>query len=299
MNTTESFMKPDVTFGETLRITAYAYAKLLWMRDRGNTEVAAFATTATKDPLLVTDFRLIKQKCTNVTFDLDTDDLVEDVEKTLDEGLSPWMTHNILCHTHPGNCPNPSLTDEENFKQAFSHPNWAIMLIIAQDGSTYCRLKINTAPGVEKLLRVQIDFTQEFTASDHTAWEKEYKEKVKEVKFRMTGKEIGLSANALDEPLWNQRDDFSKPIERQQETVENCAADFYCYFDDDGNVSYYDDEDNLYFVYDPASRQWFEESCINDDLEKIDKPRTPWADKVMDWAIKHDQEHQLIVEKQS
>jgi proteasome lid subunit RPN8/RPN11 len=131
-----------MTFGKEIKFTPYAYAKLIWMRDRGTTEVAGYATTGTNDPLLITDLRLIKQECTMVTFDLDPDDIVEDAERTLDMGLMPWQTHNILWHTHPGNSPNPSQPDEDNFVSAFSHPDWAIMFIVAEDGSTYCRLKM-------------------------------------------------------------------------------------------------------------------------------------------------------------
>ncbi len=190
MQKTEEFMKPKLTFAKELRITPYAWAKLVWLRDRGNTEVAGYATTATDDPLLITDLRLIKQKCTIVTFDLDPNDIAEDVEHTLDAGLMPWMTHNILWHTHPSNNTDPSSVDEKNFEKAFSHPNWAIMLIVGQDGSAYCRLKMNTGPGTVSLLDVVIEYGVEFGGSNPEEWEKEYKAKVsKDLHFHMTGAE--------------------------------------------------------------------------------------------------------------
>ena len=188
MEKEQEFCNPRLTFGTELRLTPYAWAKLIWMRDKGNTEVAGYATTATDDPLLVTDFRLIKQECTMETFDLDTNDIAEDMERTLDAGLMPWMTHNILCHTHPSNDTTPSSVDEDNFEKAFSHPNWAIMLIIGQDGSAYCRLKMNTGPGTISLLNVVIEYGVPFNGSNPTEWEKEYKAKVsKKESFYMTG----------------------------------------------------------------------------------------------------------------
>ena len=184
------FIKPKLTFGKELRFSPYAWAKLIYLRDIGDTEVAGYATTATDDPLLITDFRLIKQECTIATFDLDTNDIAEDAERTLDMGLSPWQTHNILCHTHPSANTDPSGVDEENFEKAFSHPNWAIMLIVGKDGSTYCRLKMNTGPGTISLLDVVIEYGVQFSGSNPTKWEKEYKAKVSQKEsFHMTGAE--------------------------------------------------------------------------------------------------------------
>ncbi|MCK5605030.1 Mov34/MPN/PAD-1 family protein, partial [Candidatus Pacearchaeota archaeon] len=202
----DQFMSPKTTFGDELRFAPDAYAKLIWMRDRGPTEVAGYCTTATEDPLLVTDLRLIKQKCNDVHFELDPDDTVEDVERTLDMGLSPWATHNILCHSHPGNSPKPSGNDEDNFQKAFSRPNWAIMLIIAKNGSTYCRLKMNTAPGVEKLLKVTVDWSVPFGASDTKAWEEEYKAKVVVEEFDIVSHKIAVD----EEPLW------ANPLQEKQ-----------------------------------------------------------------------------------
>lgn len=202
MSKTEEFMKPKPSYSDTLRISPFAFAKMVFWRDCGNTEVAAYATTETNDPLLITDFRLIKQQCSSVTFDLDIKDLAEDVERTLDDGLCPWMTHNILCHSHPGNSPDPSGTDETNFAKAFSHPDWAVMLIIAKNNSMYCRLKLNTGPGVEKLLKVQVDFSQDFMASDRTKWKTEYELKVTKQVFQTTGQ-----FPKLDDPLWWDKND--------------------------------------------------------------------------------------------
>jgi len=186
----QEFCNPRLTFEKQLRLTPYAWAKLMWMRDKGNTEVAGYCVTGTSDPLLVTDFVLIKQECTIVTFDLDSEDIVEYTDRMMDEGLAPWQCMNILAHTHPSNDTTPSGVDEENFEAAFSHPNWAIMLIVGQDGSAYCRLKMNTGPGTISLLDVVIEYGVQFNGSNPEEWEKEYKAKVsKKTSFHMTGSE--------------------------------------------------------------------------------------------------------------
>src|SRR5688572_2775875 len=54
-----------------LRLTPYAWAKLLTLRDAGPTEIGGFGISAPGDPLLVEDVCLVKQRCdwASVTFD--------------------------------------------------------------------------------------------------------------------------------------------------------------------------------------------------------------------------------------
>jgi len=216
--------------------------------------------------LLVTDFILIKQKCTGATFDLDAESGVEYTERMVDAGLMPWMCLNILIHSHPGNCPNPSFIDEQNFQKAFAHPDWAIMLIVAKDNSTYCRLKINVGPGITKLLKVEVDFSQEFTASNHTAWDEEYKTNVKIASLELAFKK-------KDIPMI-EGNDF-----RGHDHYNNYCdfEDIDCYRDNSGNVIFWD-EDGVWYCYNPMTDQWSKE-----DLN-INCPTEPWAAKVIAWA---------------
>lgn len=193
------FMRPMTTYSDNLRFTAYAWGKLLYMQAAGDTEVAGYCITETEDPLLITDFKLIKQQCSSTTFDLDKDDMAEYQETILDMGLAVWQGCRILAHTHPPGCsPQPSTIDEENFRKVFTNPDWAVMLIIAENGDVYCRLKINTPPGTEKLLKVAVDWNIPFEGSNIEAWAKEYKEKVsKKTDFYMTGAEGKTSRKRL------------------------------------------------------------------------------------------------------
>jgi len=284
------FIRPKTTYGDTLRFTAYAYAKLLWMRDRGDTEVAGYATTATNDPLLVTDFRLAKQKCTGASFELDPDDLVDDVECTLDAGLAPWQTHNILCHTHPGNSASPSGMDEENFKNAFTAPDWAIMFIIAEGGEIYCRLKFNIGPGGTKNLKVSVDFGQEFKGSEHELWEREYQEKVSRAKttFHMTGKEsVSVNSFWLNKEFEaivsnDNKDDFpAMPIEDDE------LEDLDCHWSFDGNVEYWDDQTGEWYLYDPIGKKWFVLDDNDDKATEVDMSKNKAAALVVKWADKY------------
>lgn len=301
MNKNEEFLKPKMTYGDTLRFTAYAWAKLIWMRDRGDTEVAGYGITATEDPLLVTDFVLVKQECTGASFDLDPDDGAEHAERMMDKGIPPWACMNILCHTHPGNSPTPSGTDEKNFVKAFSHPNWAIMFIIANGGATYCRMKINVAPGVVKKIKVAVDWQIPFSGTDVKEWEKEYKAKVHEsiTKMRMTGNEGMMS---LDDPLWSRElDKYIIGIEAQTTNRLDSEEEIDCFWDDQGCVEYWDNDDGgVWYSYDPAKNEWYMQISDPDekefDLEEISKPNKPWADQIMAWAVEYVDARELVME---
>lgn len=266
------FMEPKTTFGDTLRFTAYAWAKLIWMRDRGRVEVAGYGITSTEDPLLVVDFVLVKQKCTEVTFELDPEDGIEYAERMMDAGLMPWMTQNLLIHTHPSNCPRPSVTDEENFNKAFSHCNWAIMLIIAQGGEVYCRLKINVAPGVIKLLKVEVDYSVPFEGSKEHEWDKEYLEKVEEKKCLLN----------------------SFPMFSREEIDDLCDQDeIDCFLSDNGNViydNYISDVFDGTYEFNPITGDWYKED--DEGFKPIDMPKTPFAKQIVEWAKENSEERE-------
>lgn len=289
-------IKPKITFGNELRFTPYVWAKLLYMRDKGATEVAGYGVTATEDPLLVTDFVLVKQECTGVSFDLDPNDGAEYMERMMDAGLMPWQYSNILCHTHPGNSPTPSFTDETNFQKAFSHPNWAIMFIIADDGGVCCRLKVNVGPGVVRELKVVIDYSVPFGGSDVQRWNEEYQSNVSEQKFRMTGKE-GQATVAKDDPLWydGKKDRWINFDEAQQSELDRRddsqkeldALD--CYLDASNDyVLYWDNEKDVWYSYDHIEKKWYlEDLDTANGIREIATPEEPWAAKVMAWAEKY------------
>jgi len=284
------FIRPKTTYGDTLRFTAHAYAKLLWMRDRGDTEVAGYCVTGTEDPLLVTDFCLVKQKCTCASFDLDPDDGADFVDKMSDAGFMPWQFQRILAHSHPGTSASPSSTDEKNFKNAFTAPDWAIMLIIAEGGEIYCRLKFNVGPGGTKNLKVSVDFSQEFKGSEHELWEREYQEKVSRAKttFHMTGKEsVSVNSFWLNKEFEaivsnDNKDDFpAMPIEDDE------LEDLDCHWSFDGNVEYWDDQTGEWYLYDPIGKKWFVLDDNDDKATEVDMSKNKAAALVVKWADKY------------
>ena len=130
----------------SLRFTPLAWAKLLFLRDRGATEVGGFGISDPDDLLLVTDLALVDQLCSVASVEFADSAVADFFDQQVDGGLSPAQFARIWVHTHPGNSPMPSSVDEETFARVFGQSDWAVMFILAQHGQTSCRLQLNAGP---------------------------------------------------------------------------------------------------------------------------------------------------------
>ena len=164
----------EQTFQPVLRFTPYAWAKLLFFRDRGQCEIGGFGVCATEDPLLVTDFVTIQQNVSVVSVEFDDASVADFFDDQIDSGRRPQQFARIWAHTHPGESPTPSQTDQECFGRVFGGCDWAVMFILARGGKTFARLRFNAGPGGEIHIPVEVDYSLNFIASDHEAWEEEY-----------------------------------------------------------------------------------------------------------------------------
>lgn len=158
----------------TLRFSPTAWAKLLFLRDLGPTEVGGFGISAADDCLRIEDVQLVRQSCTSVTVHFDDAAVADFFDSQVDQGLPPSRFGRVWIHTHPGSSATPSLRDEETFAGSFGSVDWALMFIVAQEGQTYARLRFNIGPGGSLEIPVAVDFSRDFTASDHAAWKAEY-----------------------------------------------------------------------------------------------------------------------------
>ena len=156
-----------------LRFSPYAWAKLIYLRDRGPTEVGGFGITEAADPRFVTDIVLVKQTCTDVTVAFDDAAVADFFDDQIDAGRRPEQFGRIWIHTHPGFSARPSQVDVETFARVFGNCDWAVMFILARNGATYAELRHAGKPQAGKL-SVGIDFKPEFAASNQSAWEAEY-----------------------------------------------------------------------------------------------------------------------------
>ena len=179
----QQFQRPSLRFSPT------AWAKLVFLRDITDNEVGGFGITEADDLLFVTDFVLVKQKVTAISVSFDDDAVADFFEDQVEAGRKPEQFARIWLHTHPGNSPQPSCTDESTFQRVFGSCDWSIMAIIAQDSSTYARLRFNAGPGGEVKIPICVDYNCEFDASDLEIWQQQYMANVAEDNtFTLTGK---------------------------------------------------------------------------------------------------------------
>ena len=161
-----------------LRFSPTAWAKLLYFRDRGDTEIGGFGMTLAEDLLYVEDFVTVKQQVSIASVSFEDEAVADLFEDQVDQGRKPEQFARIWCHSHPGDCPNPSHTDEETFQRVFGRCDWAVMFIIARGGKTFCRLRFNVGPGGDQDIPVSIDYARLFKASEPKAWEVLYQEHI-------------------------------------------------------------------------------------------------------------------------
>jgi hypothetical protein len=158
----------------SLRLSPTAWAKLLFLRDLGDTEVGGFGITAADDLLYVEDVLLVRQVCTGASVAFDDQAVAEFFDRQVDEGRRPEQFARLWVHTHPGNSPQPSGIDEQTFARVFGRTDWAVMFIISRQGQCYARLRFHVGPGGEMEIPVAVDYNRPFAASDHATWKEEY-----------------------------------------------------------------------------------------------------------------------------
>lgn len=173
----------DTPHDAILRFTPYTWAKLQWFCHHGGpdqqTEIGGFAICPADDLLLVEDFITVNQQASVVSISFDDDAVADFFDRQVDLGRKPEQFARIWCHTHPGDSPEPSGTDEETFARVFGGCEWAVMFILAQGGETYARLRFNVGPGGECLIPVELACDAEFPASDFPAWEAEHRANIR------------------------------------------------------------------------------------------------------------------------
>lgn len=158
-----------------LRFSPTAWAKLVFFRDHGDTEIGGFGITPAKNLLYIEDFITVKQKASVVSISFNDEAVADFFETQVDAGKKPEQFARIWLHTHPGESPHPSGIDEETFQRAFGSCDWAVMFILGQGGKTYARMRFGVGPGGETMIPVEVDYSRPFGSSDQESWKTEYK----------------------------------------------------------------------------------------------------------------------------
>jgi hypothetical protein len=181
-----------------LRFSPTAWAKLLYLRDVGETEIGGFGISAADDLLFVEDVRLVGQTSDWASVSFDDESVADYFDAEVDAGRRPEQFFRLFLHTHPANSPQPSPTDEATFARVFGRTEWAVMFILARGGKSYARLRYNMGPGIDAELPVEVDYSRPFASSDESRWQEEYFAKVRKPSPVLKVQEDGKAGSAAD-----------------------------------------------------------------------------------------------------
>jgi proteasome lid subunit RPN8/RPN11 len=166
-----------------LRFSPTAWAKLLYFRDKSDNEVGGFGITDPDDLLFVKEIVTVQQEVTGISVKFDDEAVGQFFDEQVDLGRKPEQFARIWLHSHPGDSPEPSGKDEETFERVFGSCQWAAMVIVAQDDSTYARLSFNVGPGSQVLIPAGVEYSHAFGPSNHDSWDAEYTANVRAVNW--------------------------------------------------------------------------------------------------------------------
>ena len=207
-----------------LRFSPSAWAKLVFFRDHGDTEISGFGISDPEDLLCVIDFQTVQQETTVASIALDDQSVADFFDAQVDAGRKPEQFFRIWLHSHPGNSPTPSSTDETTFARVFGRSDWAVMCVVARQGKTYARLRFNIGPGGEVLIPVCVDYSLPFGPSKQEEWVAEYTANIRPAELSrglvfddevlLDSAEPGLSEYSLPQDILDQLEEM-EPAERQ------------------------------------------------------------------------------------
>jgi hypothetical protein len=228
LQTCPSLCRPEPIWRPpSLRFSPTAWAKLLYLRDLGDTEVGGFGIMTADDLLLIDDVQLVRQACTGASVAFDDLAVANFFDEQVDQGRKPEQFGRIWVHTHPGNSPEPSQVDEETFCRVFGRTDWALMFVLARGGASYARLRFHVGPGGEMDIPVAVDYSRPFAGSDHAAWKEQYAACVETAldRFDLASPGVGL-LEPWEEDAWLSEWDaiFGSDRRADIEDREDCHA---------------------------------------------------------------------------
>lgn len=167
-----------------IRFTPYAFAKLSFLRDVGNTEIGGFGIAGTDDPLLITDIWLPEQECTLTTVELDGESLLDYRKAMRQQDIDEKHSFRVWIHTHPKMDATPSATDWDTFSELFEHTEWGVMVILSKTEDKFARVCYGgDGPTAETDIGFVVDYSVEFQSSNHADWLQEYASAVTEISY--------------------------------------------------------------------------------------------------------------------
>ena len=166
--------------------TPYAYAKMIYMRDKQANEVSCMAITP-NTLNIIEELYFPRQEVQSAYVDIDEDGLALMCDELAQKGLQPEQFMRIWIHTHPKSMgATPSGRDRQCMEESFSTPDWAIMMIFSQNGESFAELRMNKPFLMTQKLDIFVDYSSPFPASNKAEWDKEYEKNVKPFQHKAT-----------------------------------------------------------------------------------------------------------------
>jgi len=154
------FRRYERSEGPRLAFAPLAWLKLQYFCHAGESEIGGFAITAADDPLYIERFETVLQGATAASVEFSDGAVADFFDRCVDEGLTPQRFARVWCHTHPGESPDPSATDEETLCRVFGACDWSVMFILSRTSRTYARLTFGAGPGSSLLIPVIVGWNR-------------------------------------------------------------------------------------------------------------------------------------------
>jgi hypothetical protein len=115
--------------------------------------------------------------------DIEEEDTLKMVEELVGLGYETGEFMRYFIHTHPGQSPQPSTTDEKTYREIFGKMDWSSMIIFAKEGATFCRTQFQAGPGAVIEGDLRVHFSGYFPGVDEEvigSWAATHKDRVTE-----------------------------------------------------------------------------------------------------------------------
>lgn len=166
--------------------TPYVWAWIQFLKRECKTEAFAFGIARKEEPNLIVDLYIPKQVAGVAFVDIEEEDTLKMVEELVDLGYETGEFMRYFIHTHPGQSPQPSSTDERTYKDIFGKMDWSSMIIFAKDGPTFCRTQFQAGPGATIDGDLRVYFSGLFPGVDQdviNGWEALRKDRITERQY--------------------------------------------------------------------------------------------------------------------
>lgn len=151
-----------------------AWSKLRYFRKLEDVEVSGFLISAPHDLTYIEDVRLVRQKSSRFSSEIDRAGMAEFFTEMAARNLPVESYAQAVFCTHRDDDPELMDRDEEMLGDLLGERSWTILLNLTTGDRVSARMHFNVGPGADVDLNVRLDFDRPFAGSEHEAWQEEF-----------------------------------------------------------------------------------------------------------------------------